>query len=154
MGIFTWTLANNREQKLKYDGPGAILCPDDTKIVEHCYDGYGVFDGQDVYDLVVDWNRPYLSEIIKKIEEKEGPNFWGSSLIPIMHALQDGDDDALKESIDEVAKTQPYLRQDWKRNIGIAIACEHNDIIPYPIKIVNVRCKAHYDELPPSVSTQ
>ena len=75
MGCFTWTLANRTPKKvrgryaaqciLRYDSYGAIICPDDTIISEPHYEGYGVFDGKDVYDLVVDWNKDYLTEIPK-----------------------------------------------------------------------------------------
>ena len=75
MGCFTWTLANRTPKKvrgryaaqciLRYDSYGAIVCPDDTIISEPHYEGYGVFDGKDVYDLVVDWNKDYLTEIPK-----------------------------------------------------------------------------------------
>lgn len=29
-------------------------------ISEHCYDGFGHFDGEDIYELVADWNRSSL----------------------------------------------------------------------------------------------
>lgn len=74
MGIFTWTLANKPLRrlrsgdyaascKLRYDGCGAVVCPDNTLLQEACYQGYGIFAGHDIYEDVVDWNKAHLTEI-------------------------------------------------------------------------------------------
>ena len=34
------------------------MCPDGTKIKEDDYEGYGVFGGRDIYQLVAEWNAP------------------------------------------------------------------------------------------------
>ena len=166
MGCFTWTLANKKTRfnkyddfadscKLQYGGRGVIVCPDNTHIVENYYDGYGIFDGHDVYELVVDWNRNHLTTIIEKIKEKEGENFWGNYLIPLMIAYEHNDKDLIEQEVTKLSKKYPYMKNDWKRNIGITIACTHNDMLPYPIKIVDN--KSHfksYEKLGISESTQ
>ena len=37
-------------------------------IYEGCYDGYGHFGIYDVYDLIVEWNKQMIPEIIERIE--------------------------------------------------------------------------------------
>lgn len=39
-----------------------VLCPDGTAMHEYNYDGYGNFAGRDIYNLVADWNREFLSQ--------------------------------------------------------------------------------------------
>ena len=155
MGYFTWTLANKKNAKLPYGGRGVVICPDNSKIEENHYEGYGEFDGQDIYELVVDWNRNHLMEIVEEIKEIEGENFWGKSLVPLIKAYQNNDMLTIEKEADKLYDKAPYLATDWKRNIGITIACKYNDIIPYPIKIVD--SKSHYkkyENLPASESTQ
>jgi len=164
MGFFTWTLANRTpekdktgwdykaECKLHYGGYGAIVCPDNTLIEESCYEGYGRFNGQDIYDLVVDWNKEHLMNI------PQIPGFkpWGHTedYHAIMRAYQNDDQEALQAAIDAAAIKDPTMKSEWKRTIGIYIACENNAIIPYPIKIVNCKRPKPYDQLRPSISTQ
>lgn len=164
MGFFTWTLANRTPKmlkcgtdyaaqcKLRYYGYGAVVCPDNTIIQEPCYEGYGVFDGKDVYDLVVDWNKNYLTDIPKL------PGFkpWGDTeaMFAVLKAIQEDDQDALEKTIDAVAVHDPFMRAEWKRIVGIYIACENNVLIPYPIKIVDCVRPKPYNQLRPSISTQ
>ena len=35
-----------------------VLCPDEEKIYEDNYDGYGHFGGYDIYTLLATWNKP------------------------------------------------------------------------------------------------
>lgn len=175
MGYFTFTLAN-RQQKIERDGDyarscvlgygsyGAILCPDGTLIKEPCYEGYGVFDGKDVYELVVDWNRDHLLEIPKLPDFKE----WGCYTDrhkAALKAYSEHDDAAFKKAIADLAAfgDEPAMRgvpfseqvREWKRTTGIYIACSNNALLPYPIKIVNCRKRPRpYSFYPASDSTQ
>ena len=164
MGFFTWTLANrqptfNRDgsysarSKLSYDKYGAIVCPDNTLIKEPCYEGYGIFAGQDVYELVVDWNRAHLMEI-PSIRGFVRWHCWDDVCESVMRAYAEDDQVALKAAIDKAAKTDPFIATEWKRTIGIYIGCDNNELLPYPIKIVDCKRPKPYDQLPPSISTQ
>jgi len=165
MGYFTWTDARYEKPKLNRYGDFAssdvinygryakVVCPDDTEIVEPHYDGYGIFDGKDVYELVVDWNKAHLKEIYETLE-KENPNFWGLETKWAAIAFQNDDEKALQEAIDNLAEMTSFYREDWKRTIGITISCERNDKIPYPIKITKKKWHCKYNELYPSISTQ
>lgn len=118
MGYFTWTAANRTPRKLRnsdyaancklgYFGYAAIVCPDDTLITEERYEGYGKFDGHDVYDLVVDWNKDHLTEI----PNLPGFKKWGDSTAyeAIMKAYQEDDEEALRSAIDAAALTDSYV---------------------------------------------
>ena len=162
MGCFTWTLANRTPKKvrgryaaqciLRYDSYGAIVCPDDTIISEPYYEGYGMFDGKDVYDLVVDWNKDHLTDIPKLPGFKSCGD--DKTTLAIMQAYQEDDQKALEKAIEAAAVKEPFMRTEWKRCVGIYIACENNELLPYPIKIVNCKRPKPYDQLPPSNSTQ
>lgn len=63
MGSFSWLFADtNNTKNLRADRRGYVACPDGTFICEPCYETYGIFDGKDIYDLVVDWNRKFIAE--------------------------------------------------------------------------------------------
>ena len=156
MGYFTWTDAEHkpRERKDRYGftdfvqkdviGYGRkviVVCPDDSEIVEPYYEGYGIFDGKDIYELVVDWNRNHLVEIFDRIAEEDGPNHWGSDLRSLAEDYQNGIDPVTNDS-------------EWKRRVGITIACVHNEWLPYPIKMTRKKNHKSYSELVPSESTQ
>lgn len=163
MGFFTWTLANKKETrlqcgdyaarcKLRYYGYGAVVCPDNTLIKEYSYDGYGMFNGRDVYDLVVDWNKDHLLDI----PNLPGFKPWGDeqNFHAIMKAFQEDDWEALEKAIESAAVSDPSMRTEWKRTIGIYIACMNNALLPYPIKIVDCVRPKPYAQLRPSISTQ
>lgn len=64
MGSFSWLFADtNNTKNLRANRRGYVACPDGTFICEPCYETYGIFDGKDVYDLVVDWNRKFIAEL-------------------------------------------------------------------------------------------
>ncbi len=169
MGIFTWTDARIRSPKhnkygeyrrkdlLEYGSFGKILAPDGTEYTVDHYNGYGMFGMKDAYDLVAEWNRKDLPELFqKKTEEKT----FGCSLIDVAKLYASGaSDEEITEYARKLAdegKIQPYLVDDWKRNIGIAIACEDEDnmSLRYPLKIVTTRDVVRYEDLYPSRSTQ
>lgn len=168
MGCFTFTDARRTPRlnargydfivsdKITYGGYAKIVCPDDTEIVERCYDGYGMFDGQDIYDLVVDWNKEYLTEIFDRMLS-EDPHCWGADLKPIAEAYQNDDPD-LDKIVESIAakRCDKFLREEWKRNVGIAISCEdkNNAALPYPVKITSLKWHRRYDDLYPSMNCQ
>ena len=166
MGYFTWTDARRHPKKLKngdyavadkigYGGYAKIVCPDNTEIVEKYYDGYGEFDGKDVYDLVVDWNKAYLKDIFDKMDEQH----WGYHLKEVAIAFQNDDQDMLNKEIEKLivsGKEHLLFKAEWKRIIGITIACnsEDNMKLPFPIKITTTKWHRKYNELVPSHSCQ
>jgi hypothetical protein len=166
MGFFTWTDARREPRKRKngdysiadkigYGGYAKVVCPDDTEIIEQYYDGYGEFDGHDIYDLVVDWNKNYLEDIFNQMSE----DHWGYRFKEIAIAFQNDDTYALNKEIarliDSYGEPQ-WIRDEWKRHIGITIACGDKDNmnLPYPIKITTTKWHRKYDELYPSLSCQ
>lgn len=169
MGYFTWTDARRNPKILKngnytqsdiirYDGYAKIVCPDDTEIIEKCYEGYGIFDGHDIYELVVDWNKQHLENIFNRML-KDDPNCWGSNLKNLAVFYQNGDTVNIETEIKRLINSgeqMPFFEKEWKRTIGIAIACEekNNRQLPFPIKITATKWKKTYDELVPSCICQ
>lgn len=165
MGFFTWTLANHKPVllkngdyaarcKLRYGGYGAVVCPNGTLIQEPAYEGYGVFDGKDVYELVLDWNRDCLKDILRRPEFTR-PDADDAVIRAIIGAYASDDPVALRNAVDAATKTAKYLATDWKRCAGIHIACgRQNALLPYPIKIVDRPVRTPYKKLRPSESTQ
>lgn len=166
MGYFTWTDARRNPRKLKcgdyssadkigYGGYAKIVCPDNIEIIEPYYEGYGMFDGKDIYDLVVDWNKAYLKDIF----DKKDKSCYGYHLKTIAIAYQNDDTDTLQKEVNkliETGKEQNWFKNEWKREIGIAIACDTKDNrrLPFPIKITKTKWHRTYDELVPSHSCQ
>ena len=167
MGYWTWTDARYEHPKMKkdgwgyyrnqiigYDGFAKIVCPDDTEICENCYDGYGMFGSYDAYDLVAEWNREDIAEIFEKKKKEDS---WGASLYDIAILFANGvSDEEITEYVIKTRKEGTYLITDWKRNIGIAIACEEQDnaSLRYPLKVTTTKWHRKYSELFPSISTQ
>ena len=97
-------------------------------IEETCYDGYGNFGGKDIYELVVDWNKDFIPEVIRLKEAGQ----WVCGMCGIKNM----------RDYYETGKCN------WdKRDIGIEMACydEDNRRLPYPIKITHDK-NAVYEE--------
>lgn len=98
-------------------------------IAEHCYDGYGHFGGNDVYELVAKWNHAMIPAIL----ELNKQDLWKCKL-----------DERNIELLTRYYHNLPLvLTHDGKiyqkelRDIGIIMACysEDNRRLKYPIKI-------------------
>ena len=62
MGTFSWMFADEENRhNLQIGHRGYLALPDGNFLYERGYAGYGIFDGQDVYELVVHWNREYIA---------------------------------------------------------------------------------------------
>ena len=169
MGYWTWTDARVQpkqkqnhdyyaKDKIRYDRFAKIVCPDDTEIAEPRYTGYGIFGAYDAYELVVDWNKDDLPEIFDRLEKEHA---WGCQLGEVARAYAAGKsktqiNEIVCRGIAEGKLTGTYLKTQWKRNIGIAIACEekNTDRLRYPLKITASHKAYTYDELYPSYVTQ
>lgn len=145
--------ADDRRKKLRVGGYGVVVCPYNTCIVETCYRGYSRFDLCDVYDLVAEWNRPFLKNIYKKVREIDLLNHRYSYYVPqiIIETYQERGEEETQKLVNSREDKNSSFRTEWKRNIGIDIACEpeHNVILPYPIKIASALGYI-YKELKPS----
>ena len=145
MGQFSWLDCVTGEQiiddKIK---DVYVLVPKEfrkkygKRIKEYCYDGYGNFGGYDIYDLVADWNREYIS----KHPEHETID----SIVCDKEWYDEYTD--LSKSREEV---EEELNEEW-REIGIDLACydEDNAKLKYPIKIT-YNADAVYEECEPSL---
>ena len=157
MGIFTWKFADDRRKRLQYGGKGYIAMPDGSFIGTDCYGGYGMFGSHDAYDVVTDLNKPYLDKVFADLEVRHPDGFFGSDLKDIAIAYMNDDEELRKKLLEEYDDRFGWIKPDWKRNIGITIACmeEDNEKLPFPLKIVSTTSlKVPYAKLPISISTQ
>lgn len=63
MGFFSWRTSDTyRSISNAYSSRGSLpvylITPDNKKIYEPCYEGYGVFGRHDVFALLAQWNFP------------------------------------------------------------------------------------------------
>ena len=175
MGNFSWCTSDTRKSIAcyyeSYDGAPStvyLLNPFGEPYKETAYEGYGEFGGHDVYDLVADWNRKYLSaDNLRKPERDEWVN------------NEEGNEAFLKamerytkkcRGIEEFASgaSDEYMKEhygtvfgygdgsDWKRCLGIAIACYDEDHVKlkYPIKIVEHPVPYEQADISPSCPFQ
>ena len=158
MGQFSWMYADsNNKTALKVGGKVYVPCPDETVIYEKYYGGYGIFNDYDIYDLVADWNQNNISSenIRKPLREQWGNTEEDEAWFKLAIKRYNN---ACQRIIDFTeGKTSKYMEatygREWKRSIGIDIACydEENAALKFSIKI----CKnkpVSYDALPASNS--
>lgn len=139
MGQFSWMYADKENKESLLIGEKAYIpCPDGSVIQEHFYDGYGRFGGNDIFELVAEWNKNTLS-----IEQFQAPfrNDFNRSKI---EDFKSGKDEEYME------KTYGPI---WKREIGIMIACdnEQNNALMFPIKVCKEK-PVSYNLIPASLS--
>lgn len=138
MGQFSWLDCVTEEQVLDdVIRDVYVLVPVEYgggHIKESCYDGYGRFGGNDIYDLVVNWNLPYIDKVYEMVDE------WHCDWLKDMRA-----------EFERLKNGEPTI--DEKRLLGIALACydEDNERLPYPIKITH-NPNAKYENCKPSMS--
>lgn len=129
MGQFSWIYSDTNKQVVDDKNADTFLLVPKVfrhkygnAIYEGCYDGYGNFGGYDVYDLVLEWNRDMIPEIIRRIRK----GTWKCSV-----------------SENDIVNLQNYY--DGRevscelRWLGIIMACydEDNFALEYPIKITS-----------------
>ena len=145
MGQFSWLDCCSHEQILDdYKRDVYVLVPlkfqnkYGAHIVEHCYDGYGEFGDYDIYDLVAEWNRDMIPEIIRRIKN----NNW---------KCETSDDDI--ELLNAYYNGQPIPEGSEARYVGIIMGCydKDNAALEYPIKITYDK-HALYEYCDPSPS--
>ena len=145
MGQFSWMYADTDNKEALLEGGAAYVpLPNGETIEEHDYDGYGRFGGNDIYDLVADWNREYLA----KHPEFIIPGECGGQQVRVdKHGWYKHYSD-LTLSRDQVVKRSGIYEY---RHIGIDIACydDQNNALPFPIKICKYKpSPGAYNRLP------
>ena len=83
-----------------------------------------------IYNLVVDWNRPYIRTILKAKTKSflDWPDQLKTAILISNERAQ--------QIINQIYPPDSSMRNEWKRNLGIDIACEDEDNanLPNPIK--------------------
>ena len=144
MGQFSWLDCKTNEQILDdVERDVYVLVPREFgggHIKETCYDGYGNFGDHDIYDLVVDWNKKYLEDIVKEIDTWVCD--WDEWAKDVLNQYLNGEEPLFQDSC---------FRE--KRSFGITLACydKDNARLRYPIKITHDK-NAVYEWCPPSKS--
>lgn len=123
-----------------------VITPDNNNIYEQSYTGYGSFNGYDIYELVVDWNREFIGQIFKD----RCISFLHFSTDKYADSILLGDEYA-HSFLKEYLNSENLYLNNWKRELGLQIANFDSDnaALPFPIKIASSN-KYTYDELPPS----
>lgn len=185
MGQFSWIYSDTNRQLIDDKRADTYLLvppPFQDKygkaIYESCYDGYGNFGRYDVYDLVAEWNREFLSESMLR-DKPRLENYGGLYSFEKENLRKNGLSEEEIEQRDFEQKQYYYnmaikrynvaierlndyrngltddemlskYGEDWKRIIGIDIACydEQNASLPYPIKITTREME--YENVKPS----
>ena len=142
MGQFSWIYSDTNRQLIDNKRADTyLLVPEPFQekygeyIHEHCYDGYGHFGRYDIFDLVAEWNREMIPEIIRRIHN----GTW-----------------RCRTDEDDIVELQNYYKgKDINcelRHLGIIMACydEDNFVLEYPIKITSR--KMEYKRVKPSKS--
>lgn len=161
MGCFSWCTSDSHKSipgvVNAYGGAPTtvyLLNPFGESYKESDYEGYGKFGGRDVYELVVEWNKSYLSEanLRKPLCSDYSADQTGASYFKRAFENYTKKCAAIKEYA--AGATDEYMREhygtlfgfgdgsDWKRCLGIDIACydEQHVKLRYPIKIVEKNC--------------
>ena len=141
MGQFSWIYSDTEKQVVDNKVADTFLLvpkPFQEKygkaIYENCYDGYGRFGKYDVYNLIPEWNKEMIPEIIRRIKNGNWKCSTSENDIKNLQAYYDG-----KEIDCEL------------RWLGIIMAChdEDNAVLEYPIKITTREME--YETVSPSL---
>lgn len=148
MGCFSWIYSDTGRPLLAGKKAYLVLPGEEGYIEEPRYDCYGHFGGFDIYDLVAQWNRHYLSshpEHYLKGKQKE--------ISQIKWYPYYADLNIPNEKLASILKAENVYKYFKYREIGIEIACEDADnaSLPFPIKICQYKCNADYNKLAASL---
>ena len=142
MGQFSWIYSDTNRQLIDNKRADTyLLVPPlfqekyGKAIYESCYDGYGNFGRYDVYDLIPEWNKNMIPEIICRIKNGN----WECN-------TNQRDIDNLQNYYEGKPITCEL------RWLGIVMACydEDNFALEYPIKITTREME--YENVKPSES--
>lgn len=129
MGQFSWIYSDTGRQLVDNKAADTyLLVPEPFQekygkaIYESCYDGYGHFGEKeyDVFDLVPEWNKEMIPEIIRRIKN-------GTWHLPVSEYQL--------ENLQNYYNNKPLTCN--LRLLGIVMACrdEDNFSLEYPVKI-------------------
>ena len=142
MGQFSWFYSDTNKQLIDNRRADTYLLvpkPFQEKygkaIYEDYYDGYGRFGRYDVYDLIPEWNKEMIPEIIRRIKAGNWKCSTSANYISNLHNYYEG---------------KPITCE--LRWLGITMACydEDNFSLEYPIKITTKEIE--YENASPSES--
>ena len=142
MGQFSWIYSDTNKQVIDNKRADTYLLVPKTfqekygkVIYEDYYDGYGRFGKYDIYDLIPEWNKDMIPEIIRRIKAGNWKCSTSENDVTNLQAYYDG-----KEIDCEL------------RWLGIVMACydEDNAALEYPIKITTREME--YEDVEPSLS--
>lgn len=146
MGQFSWLYSDTGKQVLDgYKADTYLLVPEKFQnkygkaIYENCYDGYGHFGKYDVYELIPEWNKETIPEVIRRI--KNGT--WRCC--------------TRKKDIQNLQNYYEGKEIDCElRWLGIVMACydEDNAALEYPIKITTRETEYKRADVSPSDPNQ
>ena len=141
MGFFSWIYSDTNKQLMAMEMADTyLLVPEEFQdvygkyIKEGFYRGYGRFGGYDVYDLIPEWNKEMIPEIIDRMKN----NNWKNSCVS---------EREIKELQNYYEGKEINCELRW---LGIIMACddEDNSELKYPIKITTVPME--YNDVAPS----
>ena len=163
---------------MEYGGYAKLICPDNTEIETEYHDSYGRIGGRDIYELVTEWNRFELSADNLEKKPDDPTRFGGLWDFEKQKLKEEGHSDDEIAALDE-AERQKYFGaavrrwermaalideyktgasdeelsekygSEWKRELGIAIACEDDNArrLKFPIKLTKNRNAHGYESL-------
>lgn len=138
MGCFSWMFADSKRENLHIGNPFYLLLPNGGYLKDSWYNGYGDVSGEDIYDLVADWNREYLSAhpdfVIKSLNAMVSEMAWWPEYSDLSLSREEVSNRACLEY----------------REIGIDLACENNSALPFPIKVCKNKPTKEYSYYPAS----
>ena len=125
--------------------PVAVLIPKEFgggQIIAKCYDGYGDFGGYDIYELLAEWNRMYLTpENLEKPErddydsDEQGQEYFEDAMYRYEFYSELISD--YKNGMSEKKLIRKY-GDEWKRDLGTEVGADEDmrEKLKYPLKIV------------------
>lgn len=188
MGQFSWLYSDTNKQVVdNKEADAYLLVPEPYQeeygkyILETCYDGYGHFGNNDVYELVALWNRKNMPLNTSAVKEPELSDFDGLLDFEKEELRKKGANDNDIEKADKEEKNKCYeiakeryhrelqmlcdfkadtpdeiMKQkygkDFLRIIGIDIACEDEDNFALKFPIKITSVEMSYSSANPSKS--
>ena len=136
MLLHSWEYADNPGEVMKLDTAGYLILPEESHIYEPSYNGDGKFNGRDVFNLVVLWNRDFIAKHPQQ-QLLKGQTYQDMPWYPVVSNLNIPDDMIVEECKKRGIEYRMPGIDISLRTIGLDIAFwpEDNELLQYPIKI-------------------